>query len=98
MKKILIIITAFVFHQNILAQEGWRISNGDLFGTEFVGWTKVNEDTSTFYWNTKPVERWLGDYGTFQEDVYTFDDYRVTIDTMPLGGLSARLTDLFTQV
>ena len=50
----------------------------------------MNGDTSTFYWNTKPVERYIGDPSVVQEEVYTVDDYRVTIDTTESGGLSAR--------
>jgi photosystem II stability/assembly factor-like uncharacterized protein len=94
----LLIITAFILQQSIIAQQGWWARNNGLLGTEFVGWTKVNGDTSTFYWNTKPVERYIGDFSVIQEEVYTIDDYRITIDTTPSGGLYARWYDLFTGV
>lgn len=64
-------------------------------GVEFVGWTKVNNDTSTFYWNTKPVDKYIGDASVVQEEVYTVDDYRITIDTTAEGGLNARGYDFF---
>lgn len=92
----LIIITSFLVQYGTTAQEGWRKLGSGLMGTAFAGWTKVNGDTSTFYWNTKPVEKYTGDPSVIQEDVYTFDDYRVTIDTSSSGGLYARWYDLFT--
>jgi photosystem II stability/assembly factor-like uncharacterized protein len=99
MKKFyLFIITVFILQQCIIAQQGWQQRNNGLLGAEFVGWTKVNGDTSTFYWNTKPVERYIGDFSVIQEEVYTIDDYRITIDTTPSGGLYARWYDLFTGI
>ena len=84
---------------NLPVTDGFRLTVlNSPSGTEFVGWTKVNGDTSTFYWNTKPVERWIGDQATIQEEVYTVDDYRVTIDPTPSGGLYARWYDLFTGI
>jgi hypothetical protein len=81
---------------NLPITDGFRLTVlNSPSGTEFVGWTKVNGDTSTFYWNTKPVERWVGNPMVIQEEVYTLDDYRVTIDTTLTGGLNARLYDLF---
>ncbi len=99
MKNLSLLFIAFLLLQpNTLAQQGWRARNNDLLGAEFVGWTKVNGDTSTFYWNTKPVERYIGDPSVVQEYIYTFDDYRVTIDTTPSGGLYARWYDFFTAI
>ena len=95
-KLYLFIITAFILQQGIIAQQGWWPRNNGLLGTEFIGWTKVNGDTSTFHWNTKPVERYIGDPSVIQEYVYTVDDYKVTIDTSSSGGLYARWFDLFT--
>ncbi|MCW8810954.1 MAG: hypothetical protein OQK64_08375 [Ignavibacteriaceae bacterium] len=84
---------------NLPVTDGFRLTVlNSPSGTAFIGWTKVNGDTSTFYWNTKPVERWIGDPATAQEDIYTVDDYRVTIDTTLSGGLSARLYDFFLGI
>ncbi|MEE9450822.1 MAG: hypothetical protein V3V72_12300, partial [Ignavibacteriaceae bacterium] len=67
-------------------------------GASFADWTLVNGDTSTFYWNTKPHERYIGSPDVVQEEIYTVDDYRVTIDTTLSGGLSARLYDFFSGI
>jgi len=84
---------------NLPVTDGFRLTVlNSPEGTEFAGWTLVNNDTTTFYWNTKPVERWIGDPATVQEEIYTVDDYRVTIDTDPSGGLNARWLDVFTGV
>lgn len=82
---------------NLPITDGFRLTVlNSLSGTSFVGWTKVNGDTSTFYWNTKPVERYIGSQEVVQEEVYTVDDYQITIDTTISGGLSARLYDFFS--
>jgi len=84
---------------NLPVTDGFRLTVlNTLSGAEFVGWTKVNGDTSTFYWNTKPVERYVGNPQVIQEEVYTVDDYMVTIDTTLTGGLNARLYDFFTGI
>ena len=84
---------------NLPVTDGFRLTVLNTpSGVASIGWTKVNGDTSTFYWNTKPVERWIGDPATVQEDVYTVDDYRVIIDTTASGGLSAHLYDFFTGI
>lgn len=82
---------------NLPITDGFRITVlNSPSGTSFVGWTKVNGDTSTFYWNTKPVDRYIGSQEVVQEEVYTVDDYQITIDTAISGGLSARLYDFFS--
>ncbi|MBK6913269.1 MAG: hypothetical protein IPH11_06280 [Ignavibacteriales bacterium] len=82
---------------NLPITDGFRLTVlNSPSGTSFVGWTKVNGDTSTFYWNTKPVERYIGSQEVVQEEVYTIDDYQITIDTTISGGLSARLYDFFS--
>ena len=35
-----------------------------------------------FSGHTKPVAKYIGDRQTAQEEVYTIDDYRITIDTV----------------
>ena len=57
-------------------------------------WTHVSGDTSTFHWDTKPNEKYIGKAEVVQEEVYTIDDYRITIDEA--NGLDARLYDFFT--
>ena len=82
---------------NLPVTDGFRLTiQNSPEGAEFVGWTKVNGDTSTFYWNTKPVERYIGRADVIPETIYTVDDFRVTIDTTAAGGLYARLYDLFS--
>ncbi len=84
---------------NLPVTDGFRLTVlNSPSGTEFAGWTKVNGDTSTFYWNTKPVDKYIGDQSVVQEDIYTVDDYRITIDTAPDGGLNARWYDFFTGI
>ena len=84
---------------NLPVTDGFRLTVlNSPSGTEFTGWTKVNGDTSTFYWNTKPVEKYIGDQSVVQEDIYTVDDYRITIDTTASGGLNARWYDFFTGI
>ncbi len=80
---------------NLPITDGFRITVLNTpSGVSFQGWTSVNGDTSTFQWSTKPVDKYIGDMQTAQEDVYTIDDYRITIDT--IGGLDANLYDYFT--
>ncbi len=82
---------------NLPVTDGFRLTVLNTpSGASFVGWTHVNADTSTFYWNTKPHERYIGSQEVVQEEVYTVDDYRVTIDTTLTGGLNARLYDFFS--
>ena len=84
---------------NLPVTDGFRLTVlNSPSGTAFIGWTKVNSDTSTFYLNTKPVQRYIGSPEVVQEEVYTVDDYMVTIDTTESGGLSARLYDFFTGI
>ncbi len=84
---------------NLPVTDGFRLTVlNSPSGTEFAGWTKVNGDTSTFYWNTKPVDKYIGDQSVVQEDIYTVDDYRITIDTTIGGGLNARWYDFFTGI
>jgi hypothetical protein len=84
---------------NLPVTDGFRLTVlNSPSGTEFTGWTKVNGDTSTFYWNTKPVEKYIGDQSVVQEEIYTVDDYRITIDTTASGGLNARWYDFFTGI
>jgi hypothetical protein len=88
-----------VTEDNLPVTDGFRLTVlNSMSGAEFAGWTKVNGDTSTFYWNTKPVEKYIGDPAVVQEDVYTVDDYRITIDTNSSGGLYARWYDFFTGI
>jgi hypothetical protein len=82
---------------NLPVTDGFRLTVLNTpSGASSIGWTKVNGDTSTFYWNTKPVERYIGAPDVIQEEVYTIDDFKITVDTIESGGLSARLYDLFT--
>lgn len=84
---------------NLPVTDGFRLTVLNTpSGASFTGWTLVNSDTSTFYWNTKPHERYIGNQQVIQEEVYTVDDYMVTIDTTLTGGLNARLYDLFSGV
>ncbi len=84
---------------NLPVTDGFRLTVLNTpSGASFVGWTLINADTSTFYWNTKPHERYIGSPEVVQEYVYTVDDYRITIDTSPSGGLNARLYDYFTGI
>ena len=82
---------------NLPVTDGFRLTvSNSPSGAEFMGWTKVNGDTCTFYWNTKPVDKYLGDPSVVQEEIYTVDDYRITIDTTASGGLNAKWYDFFT--
>ncbi|HMN16888.1 MAG TPA: hypothetical protein PKD03_04680 [Ignavibacteriaceae bacterium] len=82
---------------NLPVTDGFRlVAINTPSGVAFQGWTLVNEDTSTFQWSTKPIPKYIGDLQTAQEEVYTIDDYRITIDT--IGGLNARLYDYFTGI
>jgi hypothetical protein len=80
---------------NLPITDGFRLTVLNTpSGVSFQGWTRVSGDTSTFQWSTKPVEKYIGDRQTVQEDVYTIDDYRVTVDENV--GLDAKLYDFFT--
>ncbi|HQF44101.1 MAG TPA: hypothetical protein PK073_14420, partial [Ignavibacteriaceae bacterium] len=82
---------------NLPVTDGFRlVALNTPSGVAFQGWTLVHEDTSTFQWSTKPVAKYIGDLQTAQEEVYTIDDYRITIDT--IGGLNAKLYDYFTGI
>ncbi|MCF6270522.1 MAG: hypothetical protein L3J41_12480 [Melioribacteraceae bacterium] len=83
---------------NLPITDGFRLTVYDSpSGVASQGWTTVNGDTSTFYWNTSPVDKYK-DVTTgevISEFIYTIDDYRITIDRSG-EGLKATLYDLFT--
>ena len=82
---------------NLPITDGFRITVLNTpSGVAYQGWTNVSGDTSTFYWNTKPVAKYVGSAEVINETVYTIDDYRITIDMN--GGLDAKLFDAFTDV
>ena len=81
---------------NLPITDGFRITVLNTpSGVESIGWTYVSGDTSTFHWDTKPVEKYIGDAQTVQEEVYTVDDYLITIDE--INGVDANLYDYFTS-
>jgi len=69
-------------------------------GIEFIGWTKVNGDTCTFDWRTKPHPKYRDRPAgmVVQETIYTIDDFRITIDTSQNGGVWAKWYDYFTGI
>lgn len=84
---------------NLRIIDGFRLTvQNSAAGIRSIGWTKVNGDTSTFDWRTGPVPKYknLGNQ-IVQENIYTTDDIRITIDTTPSGGLTARWYDYFTN-
>lgn len=86
---------------NLPIVDGFRLTvKNSPSGVEFLGWTKVKGDTSTFDWRTKPVPKYRSRPASqiIPETIYTIDDYRITIDTTAAGGLSATWYDYFTNV
>lgn len=84
---------------NLPIVDGFRLTvKNSAIGVRSIGWTKVNGDTSTFDWRTAPIPQYksLGSQ-IVQENVYTTDDIRITIDTTNSGGLTARWYDFFTN-
>lgn len=83
---------------NLPITDGFRLTVLNTpSGIASQGWTKVNGDTSTFYWNTSPVEKYA-DITTGEvasEFIYTIDDYRITVDKSG-EGITATLYDFFT--
>ncbi|MDP1677787.1 MAG: hypothetical protein Q8L88_13095 [Bacteroidota bacterium] len=82
---------------NLPIVDGFRLTvKNSAAGVRSIGWTKVNGDTSTFDWRTAPLAQFksLGNQ-IVQENVYTTDDIRITIDTTV--GLTARWYDFFTN-
>lgn len=84
---------------NLPIVDGFRLTVLDApSGIEFIGWTKVNGDTCTFDWRTKPHPKYR-DRPAGQivpETIYTIDDFRITIDTTQNGGTWAKWYDYFT--
>jgi len=83
---------------NLPITDGFRLTILNTpSGVASQSWTTVNGDTSTFYWNTQPVERYrdITTGEVVSEFVYTIDDYRITVDRTN-EGLDARLYDFFT--
>ena len=84
---------------NLPIIDGFRLTvKNSAAGIRSIGWTKVNRDTSTFDWRTGPLPQYksLGNQ-IVQENVYTTDDIRITIDTTHSGGLTAHWYDYFTN-
>lgn len=82
---------------NLPVTDGFRLTVLNVpSGVAYQGWTTVNADSTTFYWNTQPVEKYrdITSGQVASETVYTIDDYRVTIDYS--NPLTARLYDYFT--
>lgn len=83
---------------NLPVVDGFRLTvKNSPSGVESIGWTKVNKDTCNFYWNTKPVEKYINRPDVVPENVYTVDDYRITIDTIASGGTLVKWYDFFTN-
>jgi len=83
---------------NLPIVDGFRLTLVNTpSGVEFIGWTKVVGDTCTFDWRTKPVPKYQGRRDIVPETVYTYDDYRITVDTTATGGLWAHWYDYFTE-
>lgn len=82
---------------NLPVVDGFRLTVlNSPSGVEFIGWTKVNSDTCTFDWRTKPKPKYEGRQDIVPETIYTADDFRITIDTTESGGLWAHWYDYFT--
>lgn len=76
---------------NVPIVDGFRIVFNDAEpGTTFEGWTKVNGDTSTFYWGTTPIG--ANDYPS----IYTSEDIKIVIDTTANGGTYAKYYDVWS--
>jgi len=82
---------------NLPIVDGFRLTMiNSLSGIEFIGWTNVSGDTSTFDWRTKQNPKYEGRPDVVAETIYTVDDFRITIDTTETGGLWAKWYDFFT--
>ncbi len=80
---------------NLPIVDGFRLTvKNSAAGIRSIGWTKVNGDTSNFDWRTGPIPKYksLGNQ-IVQENIYSVDDIRITIDTATSGGLKARWYD-----
>lgn len=85
---------------NLPIIDGFRLTvQNSPSGVQTIGWTKVNGDTCTFDWRTKPVPKYRSRPASqvIPETIYTLDDFRITIDTASSGGLWARWYDYFTD-
>ena len=83
---------------NLPIVDGFRLTvQNTPSGVEFIGWTKVKNDTSTFHWTTAPVDKYKNRLDVISETIYTIDDYRITIDTTLTGGTWAQWYDFFTN-
>lgn len=82
---------------NLPVVDGLRVTvQNSPAGVSFIGWTHVAGDTSTFDWRTESVRPDLVPSGQAEgNEIVTVDDYRITIDTGPHGGLDARWLDVF---
>ncbi|MCX6138351.1 MAG: hypothetical protein NTV54_12740 [Ignavibacteriales bacterium] len=98
--------TTLVFYRHLFSDnsqdnlpivDGFRLTvMNSPSGISSIGWTKVKGDTCTFDWRTGPVPKYksLGAQ-VAQENIYTVDDFQITIDTTLTGGLMSRWYDYF---
>ncbi len=63
-----------------------------IIGVKYMGWTKVLADTCDFYWDVYPIG--ANDYIVY----YTAEDFKIIIDTVGTGGLTAYYYDLWAGV
>ena len=83
---------------NLPIVDGFRLTVlNSPSGIEFIGWTKVHNDTCTFDWRTGPVEKYKNRLDVVPETIYSIEDFRITIDTTATGGLYAHWYDFFTN-
>lgn len=83
---------------NLPVVDGFRLTvYNSPSGIESIGWTKVSGDTCTYYWNTKPVTKYLNRPDIVPETIYTTDNFRITVDMSSGGGTMARWYDFFTN-
>lgn len=85
---------------NLPVVDGFRLTvQNTPTGVEFIGWTKVSGDTSTFDWRTESKRPDLVPSGQAYGDlIESIDDFRITIDTTVSGGLEAGWYDLYQGV
>jgi len=71
---------------NVVAVDGYLLYLEDAPpGVKSMGWTKVANDTCTFDWRTVSVEP--GSNMFYQEEIVTFDDWRITVDSTQADSL-----------
>ncbi len=82
---------------NVPVIDGFRLLAADAEpGVTSMGWTSVGGDTCNYEWRVTNFETVAQNSQVGPEDIYSSDDFRLTVDYTPTGGSDVHWYDIFS--